>query len=151
MVIPILQVRNWGWEPTWAQHHATSHARPGLGASLVPTGPCHLAVPTSQAHLGCPQLKPEFQSWIQPLAGSYCQAVKLVGFSCIYNELLAVNKALMDGRFIHFYGAKVKLAGCIFLTGAAPHTCICKSQWCEMEAWGTRLEAWFTRLSIVPA
>lgn len=40
----------------------------------------------------------------------------------------------MDGRCIHFYGAKVKPAWCIFLTGAAPHTCMCKSQKCEMAA-----------------
>ena len=38
----------------------------------------------------------------------------------------------MSGRFIHFYGTKVKPAWRIFLTGAAPHTCIYKSQWHEM-------------------
>lgn len=32
----------------------------------------------------------------------------------------------MDGRCIHFYSAKVKPARSVFLTGAAPHTCMCK-------------------------
>lgn len=34
----------------------------------------------------------------------------------------------MDGRCIHFYSAKVKPTQSVFLTGAAPHTCMCKSR-----------------------
>lgn len=44
----------------------------------------------------------------------------------------------MGGRFIHFYGAKVNPAWFIFLTGAAPHTCIYKSKWYKMAAWRPR-------------
>lgn len=44
----------------------------------------------------------------------------------------------MGGRFIHFYGAKVKFAECLRQTGAAPHPHRYKSQWPGMVAWRIR-------------
>lgn len=56
----------------------------------------------------------------------------------------------MGGRYIHFYDTRVKPAWCIFLTGAAPHTCIRKSQWCKVAAGGTWKpgvqDQWFSAL-----
>lgn len=57
----------------------------------------------------------------------------------------------MGGRFIHFYGAKVKFTGCIRQTEAAPHTRRYKSQWLGTVAWRISLGAWFIRLSIITA
>lgn len=57
----------------------------------------------------------------------------------------------MGGRFIHLYGAKVELAGCVRQTDTASHPHRCKSQWPGMLTWRTCLGAWFTRLSIITA